>query len=92
MSGAPTPRQAEILAYLKEAEAVLSERPTKAQIARRFKISQPTVRAHMQGLELKGLLTAKPCAHPSGEHHSGNVWTCTECGERYTTDGPSEDA
>lgn len=92
MSAQASPRQAAILVYIRDVEAVLGERPTQAQIARRFKVTQPTARAHVVALERKGLLrSSKPCPHPSGEHHAGSRWRCTECGEFYTCENLTED-
>lgn len=52
----PTPREAEILAFVTRRIAAFTEAPTRGEIATQFGISRPVAEHHLQALAAKGHL------------------------------------
>ncbi len=58
---APTPRDLEVLAYVRQHYSRHDCAPTRAEIATRFGISRPTAEGHLQALRQCGLVTLRTC-------------------------------
>ena len=58
---APTPRQLEVLAYLRDNPSTVP--PTRKEIGRRFGISPNAVERHLHALERKGLIRREAGKH-----------------------------
>ena len=52
----PTPREDQVLRYVRRHIQAFDQAPTRAEIGRAFSISRPTVEQHLQALQVKGRL------------------------------------